>query len=126
MWRVSQKNCFNLYKWHFNIPPLETNKTTTLSELTYVTQIFQTSSNKAKILDVPWRKLTDSLSVSFSIFQQRVTKRNILKLVASIYDPPDIIFPCHVLVNIIYSKLCVEKIQWDAEIPVHLRNKFVK
>ena len=88
--------------------------------------MFQTSSNETKILGVPLNKLTDKLSISIPKFQQSVIKRNSLSYVASIYDPSGIISPCHVLGKVIYSKLCDKKIPWDAEAPVHLKNKFVK
>ena len=58
------KKCFNLLKCHFNITSLENTKTTTSSELTYAKQMFKTSSNKTKILGVPWNKLIDKLSNS--------------------------------------------------------------
>ena len=86
--------------------------------------MFQTSSNKTKILGVTWNKLTVKLSIPK--FQQTVTKRNTLSYVTSIYDLLGIISPCHVLGKIIYSELCDEKIPWDAEAPEHLKNKFVK
>ena len=88
--------------------------------------MFHTNSNKTKILGVTWNKLTDKLSISIPKFQQTVTKRNFLSYVASIYDPLGIIFPCHVLGKVVYSKLCDEKIPRDAEAPEHLKNKFVK
>ena len=40
--------------------------------------LIQTSPNEIKILDVPWNKLTDNISISIPKFQQTVTKRNIL------------------------------------------------
>ena len=72
--------------------------------------MFQISSNETKILGLTWNKLTDKLSISIPNFQQRVTKRNILSYVASIYDQLSIISPCHVLGKDIYSELCDEKI----------------
>ena len=73
--------------------------------------MFQTSSKKkTKKLGVPWNKLTEKLSISIPKFQQIVTKRDILSYVASIYDPPEIISPGHVLEIVIYSELCDEKI----------------
>ena len=44
----------------------------------------------------------------------------------SIYDPLGTISPCHVLEKIIYSEICDEKIPWDAEVPEHLKCKFLK
>ena len=65
---------------------MENTKTITSIEVTLAKQMFQTNSNKTKILGVPWNKLTDKLSVSVSKFQQTVTKRNVLSYVASICD----------------------------------------
>ena len=88
--------------------------------------MFQTSSNKTKILGVPWNKLIDELSISIPKFQQTVHKRSVLSYVASIYDPLGIISPCHALGKIIYSELCDEEIPWDVEDSEYLENKFVK
>ena len=86
--------------------------------------MLQPSSNETKILGVPSNKLTDKLSISILKFQQTVTKGS--SYVTSIYDPLGILFPCHVLRNGIYSKLCDEKLSGDAEVSEHLKNKFLK
>ena len=121
-----KKGSFNLHKWYSNIQSLENTKTTTSTGLTYAKQMFQTSSNETKILGVPWNKLNDKLLISVPKFQQRVTKRNILNYVASIYNPLGVISSCYVLWKVIYGELCDEKTSWDAEAPEYLKNKFVK
>ena len=83
--------------------------------------MFQTSSYKTKILGALWNKLTDKLSISIPILQQRVTKRNILNYVASVYDPLSIISPFHVLWKVICSEICDENVPWDAKAPEHLK-----
>ena len=88
--------------------------------------MFQTSLNKTKTLGVPWNKLTDKLLISIPKFQQTVTKRNILRYVASIYDLLGIIFHRHVLGKAMYSELCDEKIPWDTEALEQLKNISVK
>ena len=88
--------------------------------------MFQSSSNETKTLGVPWNILTDKLSIPIPKFQQTLTKRNILSYVASMYDPLGIISPCHVLGKVIYSKICDEKIPWDAEALKHLKKILVK
>ena len=45
---------------------------------------------------------------------------------ASSYDPLGVISHCHVLGKVIYSKLCDEKIPWNAEAPEHFKSKFLK
>ena len=77
--------------------------------------------NETKILAVPWNKLTDKLSISIPKFQQKLTKRNVLCYVSSIYDPLGIIPFCHVLGKVLYNEPCDEKISWDTEALEHLK-----
>ena len=61
-----KKDGFSLHKWHSYIPSLENTKTTTSIELTNGKQMFQTSSDKTKMLGAPWSKLTDKISYQFT------------------------------------------------------------
>ena len=61
-----KKDGFSLHKWHFYIPSLENTKKTSSNKLiTNGKQMFQTSSDKTKLLGAPWSKLTDKISYQF-------------------------------------------------------------
>ena len=101
-----RKGGFNLFKRHSNIPSLENTKGTASNELTLPKQMFLTSSNETKKLDIPWNKLTDKLSTSIPKFEKRITKRNIFSYLVSTYNLLGIISRCHILGKVMYNKLC--------------------
>ncbi|XP_048580427.1 uncharacterized protein LOC116614572 [Nematostella vectensis] len=45
-----------------------------------------------------------------------VTKRNTLKVMASMYDPLGIVSPIMVSMKVLFQELCVEKLDWDEEL----------
>ena len=109
------KGSFHLHKWHWNIPTLENDNTT--SEQTYAKQLFSSNSGHTKILGVGWNKITDKLNNEISQFSERqITKRNVLSCIASIYDPLGLISASHIIEKLIYLELCNLKIPWDEEI----------
>ena len=46
-----------------------------------------TKANKTKILGLNWDKQRETFKVEIPTESQRLTKRNVLKTLASIYDP---------------------------------------
>ena len=101
-----RKGGFNLFKRHSNISSLENTKRTASNELTLPKQMFLTSSNETKKLDIPWNKLTDKLSTSIPKFEKRITKRNIFSYLVSTYNLLGIISRCHILGKVMYNELC--------------------
>ena len=85
-----------------------------------------TKANKTKILGLNWDKLRDTLRVEIPTESQRLTKRNILKTLASIYDPLGFISPVLLIGKILFRNLCDLRIPWDNEIPEEIENKWGK
>ena len=54
---------------------------------------------------------------------QCLTKRNVLKTLASIYDPLGFILPVLLIGKILFRNLCDLRILWDNEIPKEIENK---
>ena len=116
---------FHLHKWHWNIPTLENDNTT--SEQTYAKQLFSSYSGHTKIFGLDGNKLTENINIEIPQFSERqITKRNVLNYIASIYDPLRLISAGHIIGKIIYRELCDLKIPWDVEIPGVLKSKFKK
>ena len=44
------------------------------------------------------------------------TKRNILSILASFYDPLGVISPIVVSLKVLFQELCVDKVPWDQEL----------
>ena len=71
-------------------------------------------------------KQRDTFRVGIPTESQRLTKRSILKTLASIYDPLRFISPVLLIGKILFRNLCDLRIPWDNEIPQEIENKWVK
>ena len=70
-----------------------------------------------KVLGITWNQKDDELSVDLNIiyensFDLEPTKRNILKFMASIYDPIRIAVFVMKL-KVLFQQICLSKCQWD-------------
>ena len=52
------------------------------------------------------------------------TKRNILSLIAKLYDPIGLIQPIIIKLKLLFQEVCVTHADWDIEISEQLKDKF--
>ena len=121
-----EKGGFKLHKWHSNETNLETNDLNSEKELNFAKEHLGTKANETKILGLNWDKQRDIFRVEIPTESQRLIKRNILKTLASIYDPLGFISPVLLIGKILFRNLCDLRIPWDNEIPQEIENKWVK
>ena len=74
-----------------------------------------------KVLGLPWDLESDSIAVSFEKLVERArgmrpTKRNLLSLLAGLFDPLGVISPMIVPMKMLFQTLCCEKRHWDDEL----------
>ena len=55
-----------------------------------------------------------------------ITKRNILRTLAAFYDPLGFIRSIVMSMKIFFQKLCIEKLEWDAELSVSKATEWEK
>ena len=78
---------------------------------------YEESENK--VLGIPWNTKLDELVVCFRIQKSTedvVTKRELLKRIASIFDPAGILSPAVVPLKILLQRMCKEGGSWDDDI----------
>ena len=73
-----------------------------------------------------WDKRRDIFRVKIPTESHRLTKRNILKTLASIYDPLRFISPVLLIGKILFCNLYDLRMPWDNKIPQEIENKSVK
>ena len=78
--------------------------------------------NFKKVLGISWDIESDDFVFTFEDILSltetlAVTKRNILKVAASFFDPLGLISPIVIQVKIIFQMLCKEQIHWDDTVP---------
>ena len=114
---------FNLRKWQSNDANLQR-----LIEKSEAEQGFSYPEDKdeSKVLGVMWMKLADELhiltrSVHKSGMNAVFSKRGILSIIASLYDPYGIIAPVIISFKVFFQKLAVSKCGWDEPLPSELQ-----
>lgn len=90
----------------------------------------ETKNGRNKVLGLEWDRDYDCLVFDFTDFIARSksiqpTKRNILSLSASIYDPIGIISPITAQVKSLFQCLCVDKSGWDDVVTGELNERWI-
>ena len=75
-------------------------------------------TNGGKVLGIEWDEFTDKLIFRLSdIFKNSLnvkpTKRNILAIISSIYDPVGYMQPITIQLKILFQEICKVKVEWD-------------
>ena len=76
------------------------------------------NESETNVLGLLWNKSDDTLRIKVPEINSSknilVTKRSILRMTAKIYDPLGMLSPITVIPRLLFQKLCVDKIDWDA------------
>ena len=134
---------FKLRKWMTNdkvlrerIAQIESNATesaiVTSEEESYAKFILgsgQASKSCPKVLGLPWDCEKDVIQFSFEKLASKAldmhpTKRSLLSLLASIFDPLGIISPIIVCMKILFQELCCENFDWDSKLEGKVKKKW--
>ena len=125
---IFQDACFNLHKWHSNVPELDSEQSPKEEgEPTYPKQQLGvpqgTFSSKLGLL---WNKEQDPLSITVPPEKATLTKRGILAKLAKIYDPLGLVSPETLCGKLVYRTVCDTKGAWDAHLSRDLAKLWVK
>ena len=116
-----------LHKWHSNARSLELENGS--DSMINITPDDQEESQKAKILGMSWDKTQDTISINLwgkEANETKITKRNILSFVHSIYDLLGLASPVTILGKVIFSKTCLQKLRWDQQVPEDIAQDWIK
>ena len=80
-------------------------------------ELGQDKMNLEKALGVTWSLATDSFGFSVTVKDKPMSKRGVLAIVGSVYDPFGLASPCVLVARQLLRDLCKLKISWDEEIP---------
>ena len=88
-------------------------------------------NTEQKVLGSNWNYFTDELLFKFQPHVERAqglmpTKRNILRVIASFYDPMGLISPIIVQMKILLQDICKTDYHWDAELDSELKTRWIK
>lgn len=101
-----------LRKWKSNEPQL-------LPEPDQLSPEFNIGDTESsKTLGLGWHSLSDQLYFPISpTIVKGNTKRDILSVIAQIFDPLGLLSPCVILMKILLQKLWLQRLTWDEELP---------
>ncbi|KAK0131196.1 hypothetical protein N1851_034101 [Merluccius polli] len=115
---VCHKGGFHLTKWVSNsrsvlahIP--KDDRATEMKELDFDRDKLPTE----RALGLLWCVESDMFKFNISVTDKAHTRRNILSMVSSIYDPLGFLSPLTLLAKLLLQDLCRHKYSWDYEIP---------
>ena len=97
----------------------------------YVQTELGASEKYLKLLGINWYTNTDSFVIEFyslveDTFYETVTKRNISKFNASLFDPLGLPSPFILSSKVLFQKLCKDKIHWDSPASECVKEQWIK
>ena len=95
-----------MHKWNSHVPELEADNQLTEDSQTYAKEQLGVKTNEAKLLGLPWDKVEDTLAVTFSGDSHEATKRDVLRSLASIYDPLGVASPVTLVGKMVFREAC--------------------
>ncbi|XP_047666930.1 uncharacterized protein LOC125140835 [Tachysurus fulvidraco] len=78
-----------------------------------------------RVLGIQWSTKDDTFSFSIDLKDQPLTRRGILSVIASLYDPLGFVAPFILQGKCILQELCRRGTEWDNELPDDLRPQWV-
>lgn len=86
--------------------------------------------NEHKVLGLNWNCVSDEFTFKFEALLKLAeglepTRRNLLKVTSSFFDPLGILSPVLVQMKLLFQVLCQEKVAWDAPLPEPVRRKWI-
>lgn len=104
---------FELDKWQSNEPELEVNREPEDGKQSYAKEQLGVKPGETKMLGLPWGKTQDNIVVTFPEAPPEVTKREMLRFLASIHDPLGLASPVSLVGKLLYQEVCEQHLPWD-------------
>ena len=87
------------------------------------------NNNYPKVLGINWDTNSDTFIFDFyniysNALELQITKRNVLKISATFFDPLGFLIPILLPLKILFKNICLQKINWDDELPTTLMKQW--
>lgn len=120
---------FNLHKWCSNFEPilqLNSNKDNNYKQPEKICIKDENVSNK--VLGLIWKPDSDDFLISYPEIKisEIYTKRKVLSIIASMFDPLGLISPVIVIAKLIMQKIWSDKSDWDDVLNTDLLSEWLK
>ncbi|XP_028512935.1 uncharacterized protein LOC110232368 [Exaiptasia diaphana] len=89
------------------------------------------SSQVQKVLGIAWNCHQDTMQFNLETTAKKAmemepTKRNVLSIIASLFDPLGLYSPVSVSMKILFQDLCISGLAWDELLPEQLKTRWTK
>ena len=111
---------FELHKWHSNEPELEASGEPEDGKQSYAKEQLGVKLGETKMLGLPWNKTEDTIAVT------EVSKREMLRFLASVYDPLGLASPVSLVGKLLYREVCDQHLSWDQKVPETVEKQWKK
>ena len=81
---------------------------------------------KTKMLGLPWDKTKVTIVVTFPEAPSEVTKREMLRFLASVYDPLGLVSPVSLVGKLLHNDVCDQQLQRDQKAPESITKQWKK
>ena len=115
---------FNLTKFVVNHPCL----LSSIDEVDRAVEVKDlTSDVSSKVLGTQWQVKSDTLHYCVNLCEpQTVSRRSMLSVVSSLYDPLGLIAPVPVVGRLLFQEVTRLKLDWDDLVPMELENSWLR
>ena len=79
----------------------------------YAKEQLGVKAGEMKMLGMAWNKIDDTFGITFPEPFEQVTKRGILRSLASVFDPLGLVSPVTLTGKFIYQDACDQTLPWD-------------
>ncbi|XP_077978766.1 uncharacterized protein LOC144434185 [Glandiceps talaboti] len=125
--KICKQGGFRLTKWISNHRPvLESIPEEERAKEVKNLDLDQDNLPMERALGMCWDVETDKFGFLIQIKDKPVTRRGILSVVSSVYDPLGIVAPAVLPPKMILQDLCKQKLGWDEQIPAKQQKKWEK
>lgn len=89
------------------------------------------NKTEQKVLGINWNYVNDELVFKFQTHVENAelhepTRRNVLKVIAGLYDPMGLISPIIIQMKILLQEICKEDYPWDTPLSTELKTRWFK
>ena len=118
-----------------NVPPVDNSSRTQLEcgnapfvdgQQSYAKHKLGVKEGESKMLGLLWDKTEDTLAVTFPEEPTDVTKKGILRFLASVYDPLGVASPTTLTGKCLYREVCDCRLSWDEKVSDRIGQMWLK
>lgn len=122
---ILSQACFSLHKWCSNDSSLISSVP---EEKREIQSLYSFKSGSIRTLGIVWDFNNDVLRFGINLkpIKGRFTKRNVLSIIASIYDPLGLLGPVVMLFKMFMQNLWHYELNWDDSLPVNLLSEWLE